>query len=235
MLTNYSRQALMKAPEVKGAWQGERCIVAATGPSLTRETIRTVRDAIGWRLICVNNAYQVFPRADALYACDWGWWQHHNFAQDFLGLKFTSTSFDVGFCDDKTQVGAEKYGITLVPATFVKGNSFGQDCLHYGNPGSSGFQAVNLALLLGASRVAMVGFDLRYVDGKSHYFGKHPDHLERCTEAGYHQMRHAFPPDDRIVNCTPGSSLTVYPVMTPEAVLANRVHRDRPESHAVAG
>ncbi len=233
MLQGYQTQAFGRAPEIK--WQGERCIVAASGPSLTRDVIRTVRDAIGWRVIAVNNAYQVLPRADALYACDWGWWQHHNFAQDFLGLKFTSHGFDVGLCDDKSQVGAEKYGIRLIQATFAKGKGFGVDCLHYGNPGSSGFQAVNLALLLGATQVALVGFDMRIVDGKSHYFGEHPDHLKRCDALGYRHMADAYPPDERIVNCTPDSTLKVYPFMPLGDLVARSVHRDRAEPHARAG
>ncbi len=234
MITSYFNKALMRAPENKFDWHGERCIVAASGPSLTRDVIRTVRDAYGWRLIAVNNTYEVFPRADALYACDWAWWQHHNHAQDFLGLKFTSHGFDVGHCDDKSQVGAEKYGIRLIQATFAK-SGFGVDCLHYGNPGSSGFQAVNLALLLGATQIALVGFDMRVVDNRSHYFGDHPPHLQRCDDRGYRHMADAFPPDDRIVNCTPDSSLKVYPFVPLGDLVARRLHRDRAEPHAIPG
>lgn len=48
----------------------------------------------------------------------------------------------------------------------------GRDRIHFG--GNSGFQAVNLAFLWGASRIILLGFDMQMTAGKHHWFGKHP-------------------------------------------------------------
>jgi len=33
---------------------------------------------------------------------------------------------------------------------------------------------VNLAVQLGAARILLLGYDMRAVDGKTHWFGEHP-------------------------------------------------------------
>jgi hypothetical protein len=45
--------------------------------------------------------------------------------------------------------------------------------IHFG--GNSGYQAINLAFLLGARRILLLGFDMGYgKSGKRHFFGDHP-------------------------------------------------------------
>lgn len=39
--------------------------------------------------------------------------------------------------------------------------------------GNSGFQAVGLALLMGAARVILLGYDMQHTGGKSHWHGDH--------------------------------------------------------------
>jgi len=63
--------------------------------------------------------------------------------------------------------------------------------------GNSGYQAVNLAYLLGASRVVLIGFDMQGAGpGRNHF---HPDHnaggrhnLTNPTESLYRQWRRRF-------------------------------------------
>ena len=46
--------------------------------------------------------------------------------------------------------------------------------------GNSGAQAINLAYLLGARRILLLGFDMRRAAGTpSHWFGEHPPALNR--------------------------------------------------------
>ncbi len=235
MLTNYETQAFGRAPRIKDRWEDEVGIVAGSGPSLTAEVVEQVaqaRDLIGARVIAVNDAYRLLPFADALYACDWEWWRTHDFVPGFRGAKFTCTSHDPTLIDDKSQLGAGRYGITLVEARNGKG--FGVDCIHYGSQGSSGFQATNLALLFGCLRVVLVGFDMRHVDGRSHYFGDHPPGLRTCPDRGYRDLANSFPPDSRIRNATPGSAIKAYPFVDLGTALANCVHRDRTQPDAAA-
>lgn len=206
----------------------------ASGPSLTTEVAHKVRMARwleGWKVIAVNDAYRRLPHADILYGCDWGWWKHHNGAPDFYGERWTCHSTSAEFIDDKSAVAA-LYPLRLVKAQNGKGFSADPDHIYYGWPQpSSGFQAVNLALLLGAQRVVLVGFDGHARNGK-HFFGDHPAHLNRGTDQGYREFAKAYPPDERIVNATPGSSIEAYRFVDLEEILRNgNVYRNRSVAH----
>jgi hypothetical protein len=59
---------------------------------------------------------------------------------------------------------------------WVKGegsSGLGRRHIHWG--GNSGFQAINLAYLWGASRIVLLGFDMQVdqISGASHWFGEH--------------------------------------------------------------
>lgn len=60
-----------------------------------------------------------------------------------------------------------------------------------GDGGNSGFQALNLALHFGASRVALVGFDMHAVGGV-HWHGKHPRGLNNPRPSNFVRWRRAF-------------------------------------------
>jgi hypothetical protein len=47
--------------------------------------------------------------------------------------------------------------------------------------GNSGAQAINLAVHAGAWRILLLGFDMRKVDGQDHFFGAHPEPLNRVS------------------------------------------------------
>lgn len=220
---------------INPAWASEPCVVMATGPSLTSQVVHQVRMARwknGWRVIAVNDAYRLLPHADILYACDWGWWRHHQGAKEAAGERWTCHGTDPSYCDDKSLV-AHEYDVQLVAARIGRGFSQCPEFIHYGHPhGSSGFQAVNLALLLGSPLVVLVGFDGHAKRGK-HFFGDHPPHLDRCDDRGYRDLARSFVPDERIVNATPGSSIEVYRFGDLEEILRdNRVYRNGSVTHA---
>ena len=228
---------MFQLQKISPDWSDRSCVVMASGPSLTPDVAHRVRMARwldGWKVIAVNDAYRMLPHADILYGCDWAWWKHHNGAPDFYGQRWTCHSESPDVVDDKSLV-ADVYPLKFVRAMNGQGFSAGSDCIHYGQPqGSSGFQAVNLALLLGAQRVVLVGFDGHAKNGK-HFFGDHPPHLNRGTDEGYREFAKAYPPDERIVNATPGSSIGVYRFVDLEEILRDgNVHRNRPIAHAAS-
>jgi len=51
----------------------------------------------------------------------------------------------------------------------------GRDMLHFND--NSGAQAINLAYLLGATRIILVGYDMQNTGGRAHWFGEHPHEL----------------------------------------------------------
>jgi len=187
-------------------------VVAGSGPSLTREIAYRCQGAAA---IAVNDAYQLFPDAAVLYACDAEWWEVHGGCPDFAGEKWSSHSVDTGGHNDKREV-AEKYGLKLVEGRDRDGFSFDPACIHYGS--NSGFQAINLAILFGAKRVVLVGFDMRVVDRKRHFFGDHPAPLR--NDGGYGSFIRTFaraakslPDNIQIINATPCSALKCFPIM----------------------
>jgi len=83
----------------------------------------------------------------------------------------------------------------------------------------------------------LVGFDMRQVGGRAHFFGDHPEGLRNNTDfrgfiTAFRQAQAPVP----IVNATPGSALDCYPMVTLEEALADdSVHRDGAESNARSG
>lgn len=195
------------------------CIVAASGPSLTAEVARA---CAGHPVVAVNDAYLLFPEADVLYAADGSWWEHHNGCPDFKGERWSSHGNAQR--NDKRAI-ADRFGLNVVKGIEGEGFCLDPDAIHYGD--NSGFQADNLAghMLGWRGRIVMVGFDMRIVEGRRHFFGEHPRGL-RSTDKGYADWPKLFakaakslPPDIEIVNCTPGSALTCFPMMDLAAAL----------------
>ena len=69
----------------------------------------------------------------------------------------------------------EKYGITRIEGQAKPG--LGREKIHFG--GNSGYQAINLAYLFGATKIVLLGYDMQKTDGKSHWHGDHPKGLHK--------------------------------------------------------
>lgn len=98
--------------------------------------------------------------------------------------------------------------------------------LHIG--GNSGYQAVNLAVLGGANRILLAGYDMKMgPGGKRHWHGDHPAALSQFHAASLERWRAAFPsmlPDLQrlgveVINCTPGSAIECFPFAKLEDVI----------------
>lgn len=219
-------------------WEGEPCIVAAPGPSLTADVVRRCRMARWlnrWRIVAVQDAYKVMPFADAMYGCDVNWWHVHRDCAGFAGEKWSTHAIGPDNDNDK-RAAADAFDIRLVRGE--NGDTFSSDpaVIRYGS--NSGFQTINLAILKGCRRIVLVGFDMRRVGGRSHFFGVRPKGQDLGTEyerfaCRFARAAKALPPDVRIVNATPASALTCFPMVDLEAALAadfrgadGRVHRD---------
>jgi hypothetical protein len=185
-------------------------IVAATGPSLTEDVAELCRDHRA--IIAVNDAYKRLPFAPVMYACDAAWWRAHKGCPDFRGEKW-STHNPSG--NDKREA-ARLYGVRLVAGKKAAGFSTDPAVIHYGN--NSGFQAVNLAILFGAKRVVLVGFNMRREGNQEHFFGSHPAPLRRASSFGqfiaaFNEAAKQMPRGVEIINATSGSALGCFPYM----------------------
>jgi hypothetical protein len=200
-------------------WHGMTAIVAATGPSLTEAVAERCRVAHDEdddvAVLAVNDAWRLMPWADALYACDAAWWQLHT-GTGFTGDKWSSHHANG---NDKLAV-AERYGLALVQGKTEKGFSTDPSCIHYG--GNSGFQAINLAMLFGARRIVLVGFNLQPLGGQVHFFGDHPKGLRQTARyerflPAFNEAAKRLPAGVEIINATPDSALKCFPCMPIDA------------------
>jgi len=177
-------------------------------------------------VLAVQDTYRAMPWADVMYGCDVKWWRQHTPCPDFKGEKWSS--HDNG-SNDKRQ-HAEEFGFQCIRG--MAGSTFSTDpeVICYGD--CSGFQAINLAILFGATYIVLVGYDMTY-RGKGHFFGDHPDGL--FQNRNYENFLHNFdkaakklPEGVTIINATPRSALTAFPVKPLEDAIADgRLHRDR--------
>lgn len=195
-------------------WSG-RCIVAAPGPSLTEDVAALCR---GERVIAVNDAYRLLPWADFKYACDAAWWEIHRL-NVLSGECWTSHGLSPK--NDKRAI-ADRFGLHVIAGEDRAGFSLNPARIHYAS--NSGFQAVNLAILFGADPIVLIGFDMRQIDGKSHFFGEHKAPLRGNAQFGQWCAKFAKAAEmlggtPKIINATPGSALTCFPMMPlPEAL-----------------
>ena len=192
-------------------------IVAGTGPSLTAEV---AAQCAGHEVVAVNDAYRLFPWARMLYAADAEWWKLHDGVPGFAGEKWITINEN---CYALNVPVAQKYRLRMIPSKRrAPGFSFEPGVIHLGS--NSGFQAVNLALLKGATTVVLVGFDMK----GSHFFGDHPRMPRREPHNGkafprflqhFAKAAALLPPGIRIINATPCSAMTCFPMMSLEEAL----------------
>ena len=184
----------------------------------------------------VQDAWRLLPWADVMYGCDDRWWHHYNGVPEFAGEKW-STHGDAQ-SNNKRDV-AEKYGVNLVQGANGVGFSYDPGVIFYGD--NSGFQAIQLALHLGATYIVLVGFNMSHQGGKVHFFGDHPaglhnnDDFERWVPH-FDKAAETLPDDITIVNATWPSALKCFPCVSLEDAIEDyRMHRHRAVAHAGTG
>lgn len=165
----------------------------------------------GWRSIAINNTFRIAPEADMLYAADEDWWRHarNRDAYEFKGVRATCS----GHPDIPLRLRVSGHlGFDPEP-----------DAIRTG--GNSGFQAIQIAMKLGASRVLLFGFDMK----GGHWHGTHvvglreapPEHYARWAPRFETLVEPAKELGVSIVNCTPGSAITAFPFSTLEEEIRN--------------
>jgi len=136
------------------------CVVAS-GPSLTKEDCELLKDT-GWKIIAVNNSWELVPFADVLFACDTSWWNVHiqKVQSEFKGELWTSSRRAREIHPVKFIASEDNPGLNTTGRINLGGNS--------------GYQSINLAYVFGAKRILMLGFDCKPdATGKAHWFGQH--------------------------------------------------------------
>lgn len=221
-------------------YEGETCVVIATGPSLNDSQIEYVKAAVvkgNCRVITINNSYQLAPFTDIQIACNDNWWDYYwkndALLRDIKADKWTRYKHQ-----------AEQFGISYIDSIEKQGLSEDPSLIHINN--GSGPMAINFATLYGFKKVLLLGHDMKFAkdyNGKKkiagstprHYFGEYPksmQHFPQSSESidkngniiGLIKNYEAMIPDlDRldveVINCTPSSALKCFKMLTLDKVL----------------
>lgn len=149
----------MVTPDWWPAWQGAGVAVVASGPSARKANISLLRDRL--RVIAIKENHELCPWADVVYGCDASWWKNVNGLPGYAGLKIAFSSLLKSSYPDIHAIDIDRHGDRIL--TEKPG--------YVGSGGNSGFQAVNLAVQFGATRILLVGFDVHGRDGL-HWYGR---------------------------------------------------------------
>lgn len=203
----------------------------AGGPSLTPqafEMVRAAREADRLRVIAINDSYLLAPWADVHYAADAKWhrWHTDGIAKPALGLRPEDVRARwAAFMGQKCTIQpSEKYVPDSVHVMrnrdhpyYGKGLSLDPDYLVTGKHG--GFQVLNLAILAGATRILLLGYDASNSQaGARHWHGSHPIETD-SPEQRYQTFRQSFIDSQHeiaatgvaVLNCSPTSRIDTFP------------------------
>lgn len=203
----------MSSPKVPTLWPGETVVCIGTGPSLTQADVDLCRGRA--RVIAINDAFKLASWADVLYCCDGKFVNQYEGIRSFMGPKYSLT------------VNARRYpewirlakrmdgGLSLDPSVLCTGGA---------SNGNSGFQAINLAVHFGATRILLLGYDMSRHGGKSHWFGEHPKGwLPSNYPAFVASFQSLVKPLARlgveVINCSRVTALKTFPRMTIDEAL----------------
>lgn len=195
---------------------GTVAVCVAAGPSLTQADVDYVRGRA--KVIVVNRSLEIAPWADVWYACDARFFKWVAQGQgDFRNLKeiaaqYQGPTYSLALESKRWRPGVKvlskgtTHGLSLNPAKLCLG-------------GNGGYQALNLAVLLGATRILLLGYDMGVdAKGRQHWHADHPNKMR----SPYQTFLQGFPTlveplkkaGIEVVNCTLESRLKCWPKMS---------------------
>lgn len=210
------RTPLLKRPRqvttyatVPSLWPGSTVVCLASGPSLCQKDVDACQDGV--KVIAIKDTIRMAPWAPVLYACDAKWWRAHPETKAYPGLKYG------------LEVQADRPDVQILRNTGDTGLELQPDGLKNGR--NSGYQAINLAVHLGASRIVLLGYDMAPgADGKHHYFGWHPYSTTPPPYKLFLERFETLPEGLRragvqVLNATKGSALPYFPIVSLDQAL----------------
>lgn len=196
----------------------ETVFVLASGPSLKGFDFERLR---GLNTIAVNSTAKLIPWADMLFFTDNSWFQKNRaFVESWRGVVVTlSRAAKRTHPDLVRRIEAEpRPDFPPVGTSRIKAGR------------SSGHSAVSLAASMGAARIVLLGFDMRFVDERSHchddYENKDALLYERDFVPAFDGWYDAaLRAGTEIVNATPNSALKEFPMVDIDDEIARTPRR----------
>lgn len=177
-------------------WQGRTVVCIASGPSLTPEDCELVRKS-GHLVVVTNTTFRLCPWADVLYGFDARWWkQYEEELKDFRGEKLSASGVSENYGAHKQAIGYRNSGVC----------------------------AIALAMVRGASKVVMLGYDVGFWEGRKHWHEDYPDLPNAHTIAEWpsqfaHLAKQARLRGVEIVNASRRTALGCFPLVPLEEAL----------------
>lgn len=182
---NTATATLRPVAVVPRLWPDSTIVCLGGGSSLTAADAAFCRDkahviAIKEAGCCRIPGHEApAPWADVLYAADEKYWRFVNGAPEFKGLKYSiqQDALELPHLRRPVTEWAARYpDLEVLRDTGSEGLELDPSGLKTGH--NSGYQAINLAVHLGAKRIVLLGYDMwRGPSGDQNWFGAHPTHL----------------------------------------------------------
>ena len=208
-------------------WKGQTCVILAGGPSLRKMDLLSVFVAKPKvRVITINDSWRLAPRADALFFTDAQWW-HYQTAKN-LRTVYGSQSFHEliyqGFWVSSARAFEDHPQVHYLHLTGQRGLETNPEGLRHGS--NSGYAAINLAYLYGATKIILLGYDMKVSGMRTHWH-------DEPRPAGFGQVleQTMLPNFDslvspleeagvEVINATPDSALTCWKYLPLEEALS---------------
>lgn len=186
---------------------GGTVLVMGSGPSLTQADVDVARAQVD-AVIAVNDSYKLAPDATVLYAADTRWWGWHKGCRDTHkvgAVKYPAFAGRFRYCLGRTPYAevqmlrrGPQTGLTLDPGKVALGLN-------------GVYQSINVAVHLGATRIILLGVDMK----GGHFFGHHPNNsgppFSLCLQRFQTLVEPLQTAGVEIVNCTPDTALKAFP------------------------
>lgn len=180
--------------------------IVAGGPSLLNQDLSLLSSHF---TIAINNSYTLLPKASIVYFTDNDWWDVHKeplLLHPGIKIKGSLPTHPIKHPKVVEYSLVQAEGIVTTKHQLAHGFN-------------SSYAAINLAVQLGFKEIYLLGVDMQWIDGRSHW---HQDHHRVDNESVYSQMMDTFSSmveplerlGVRVINLSPQSRLEVFPKMT---------------------
>lgn len=203
----------MPSWSVPREWVGATAFVIAGGPSVTQADVDRLR---GGHVIAINKSYERAPWAEYWISHDPGDWHDHcaGLARvGFAGKRVT--------CQKAIRAAGVLQLARLTPPPFLSLKP-----THLAMQRTTVTAALNLAFLLGATTIVVLGADMRAADdGRTHHHSPYPYQPKPgCWDrqmVELQQVAAALAAQGvAVLNCSPISRITFWPKVSLDDVLA---------------
>lgn len=193
-----------------GAWAGHRCFIMGGGPSLRGFDFSQLK---GEKIIVINRAFEVCPFADIMFSMDnrfYNWLvrgQLPGSLEKFMAFKGLKVWLEVSN-------NSYHHGIYYVVGLPTDGIPYSLKAgIYHGN--HSGYGALQLALVLGAGPIYLLGYDMKHQGTATHFHSGYPSRQGAHTLFSFKSGLERLAPMIRkagrkVINLNPDSALRCF-------------------------